>query len=161
MCWITLHKERAIPKIADKDIKTFKVSLRKDNGTVVPYYFNDIETYAECDKKTQDPLKICFTGKYWTIETGYHSYSKELWYATRGIVCIFAHCKTGCGKMMSYYPDTPKDKLVLIECTIPEGCTYYENEFGEIVSDTIRIDKIISLEEMTESVYKSEYDVNL
>lgn len=153
MCWITLHKERAIPKIADKDVKTFKVGLRKNNGTVVPYYFKDIETYTDGDKKTQDPLKIGFTGKYWTIETGYHSYSKELWYTTRGIVCIFAHCKAGCGKMMSYYPDTPKDTLVLIECTVPEGCTYYENEFGEIVSDTISIDKIVCLEEITESEY--------
>ena len=47
--------------------------------------------------------------------------------------------KTKEGLVLDYYDF---ENIVRVDCIIPEGSVYYENENGEFVSDIIRIDSI-------------------
>ena len=94
------------------------------------------------------------------IENGFHSYSSEntdiahrKMYNTEGFAML-----TKDNSLLDYYgegyltndnepikvgwskdPVNLEDKLYVVKCIIPKGSTYYENDKGEIVSDTIII----------------------
>ena len=147
MCWITYDKTRSHQIKAEKDIKVFKIVEPVDENIVKPYYMYQTgmvymvgmtyttEMYEPVDQK----------GTY-VIEIGFHSYGKDCPMAfTDKTNLIFTHLievfsKNDKNVRIGRY-ETHFD-IGVINCTIPKGATYYENENGEFVSDSIRIDSI-------------------
>ena len=156
MCWTTYKEELAKARIADKDIKVFKV-CRKINEQIVSFYMGKEYDVGETYRGKFNPSETENVFNH-GIKTGFHSYNPENTVIKKR-------------KSSSTFDDEDDDvdwddfnwievfdmdrhhldhfvkteNVVRVECTIPEGSTYYENENGEIVSDTIRIDSFHDL----------------
>jgi hypothetical protein len=139
---------------AAEDIRTRKiVSLDLKTNNYVPYYcrkskvvyevgntyYASIHTYPVKDDCTCD----C------NIHEGLHSYDWNVpfrkergkWYKTR------IH---GWSLVFMDYIDHRSDEHttpVMVECIIPKGTLYYKNHQGEIVSEALKIVKIIDVDE--------------
>ena len=161
MCWCTHSELCATEKVAKEDIKTFKVCLGLNNGnrSVLPYYFHSSSgayeignTYKQTDGiQTRKPYdKLAYT----EINEAFHSYrfdntlftlENHYFYGNREGVSIYHHD--------TYYKrhidmlSSITFPLRFVKCTIPKGATYYENEIGEIASDQIRIDSIMTIDD--------------
>ena len=146
MCWTTYNKDYTVKKIAEKDIEVFKI-IHDDN---TPYFQEGItyEVGKICPTVKIDVIeRICNEGvadniASFRIFEGYHSYSKEncyleehewVKYCTRLVRRKSDNAVTICyyGKLDGEYK--------LADFIIPKGTTYYENEYGEIVSETIKM----------------------
>ena len=134
MCWDGLNK----PIVAEEDIKVFKICLKQTGKTLMSYfrtfvYEVGVEYSATFGIEIEDFGEIA-------IYEGLHSYSTE---------CpIKFDTYIGKNRFIDYYP--PNESIVKVECVIPKGATYYENENGEIVSDTLRI---VSCSTLPNNVY--------
>lgn len=140
MCWTTRKAKLAKQKIADRPIRVFKVCQTINEGTsVVPYFYCFNIEYKTGDTYTinlNEP-SFEFDTLVYTIQKGFHSYnSAKNTILTANHVIVSVRCERG--YRIGYYEKCKH--LVKVDCTIPKGSTYYENEIGEIVSDTIRID---------------------
>ena len=156
MCW---EGKKADHKIAIKDVKVIKVVYvkegKKDNKCYAPY-----TGYKYTINKLYKTKPLVITGRFSKssiIERGFHSFSMNVdisfeerhqyLYAPYDLYTI-------CGykfydNIENIYPVTiiegvrekvvGKFKLKLLECIIPEGTEYYENEYGEIVSNKLII----------------------
>lgn len=160
MCWSTNFPELAAPKTAKKPIKVYKVCKKRPNSDIIiSYYMNHEykvgETYRmAADFEVIDYDEVEPTRPYYEINAGFHSYSHEktkvkMTYHYNGddrklIEVLFGdqNCTIDYFKVSHY--DTID--IVRVECTIPEGSTYYENANGEIVSNAITIDSITTIE---------------
>ena len=156
MCWITYIEELAKARTADKPIKTFKI-CRKSDEQVVSFYMGKEYDVGETYSGKFDPSEtenIFNNG----IKTGFHSYNSENTIVKkRKMFSTFDNEDDdadwddfswievfGMDRFhLDHFMNT--EDVVLVECTIPEGSTYYENENGEIVSDAIRIDSFNNL----------------
>ena len=128
MCWTT-KKGNLKPKVAKRNIKVIKVLDEKNFSPVYPhkYFLNKQEEKVNINiqQVTHPDYKI----KYF-INSGYHSYSKK-----------YKVTKTNFGLILKY-KDIIKNWEVELNLKtqnfiIPKGATYYLNEHGEYVSDTI------------------------
>lgn len=138
MCWVTDKLPEL--KIAEKDIATLKVVLKKDDMLIPYFQYNDF--YYKLDKLSPlVTLKVetLVNYKRYIIETGYHSYSESYSY-----------------EISSYYIEINNDiyrndtfmglfnySCCLVSCIIPKGTKYYVNERDEYVSEQIIIKNII------------------
>jgi hypothetical protein len=152
MCWIsnTLNM-----KVAEHDIKTYKILL-KNTGYAQRWF--DVqykspfmsETYVMGMMHMSDikPIQMKDDSGY-IIEKGIHSYSNDVTFKKHerypGVNVFMLNgekmpylCENDCRRNMShliiYEP-------VVVECTIPKGASYYENEKGEIVSTQLVAEK--------------------
>lgn len=131
MCWTskTLKKQ-----IATEDIKVFKLG-NVISGAFLSYY--QLFAYDVKRLYKTDIHPVCDNDKYY-IFNGYHSYNPK---TCRYVKSNFT------GQWMvffdSYFLDGFNSRCSPVECTIPKHSEYYENEFGEIVSNQIIINKII------------------
>lgn len=182
MCWIqyTNNGEQLQKIEATEDIHVFKVALVERNGDVIPYYimassmrYKEGQTYqSDLDEPHCRPYSLL---SYYFINFGLHSYSTKKCMVKVGNKLKFEDpianstvsrirvytIKDGAllnGFTPRYYKN---EKLAIMDCSIPKGAFYYENNFGEIVSDTIRIDKITIIEDKTtlpdDCEYKFDY----
>lgn len=152
MCW--LSKVEKIPRTAGEDIPVYKVMwLPYEEGKFYSYY-NEMEyevrkVYSMEDFKPENAEFILF-GYSMRIDEGFHSYNKDKTKIYDRLFCWEIQGSTECFPMYSrdiiLTPPTDckyKD-IVAVKCIIPKGSTYYENEYGEIVSDKIMVtDEII------------------
>ena len=147
MCWETIEKKHTQPKVARKTIKVFKLVAKNVYGYGYTPYFMDMSdvvykrgcTYTHGKPLVlHDPGAFCGTSYY--INEGFHSYNSSkvvldqhwsyydvVWSATRD-----GH------KLCPYsIPPSWRPPLYKMQCIIPKGTTYYENQYGEIVSEAI------------------------
>ena len=157
MCWITYFTKHGTPIKAENDVKVFKVCTIDRDGYAIPYYmhFNSRLKYEkgvtyhlpiklEIFKNSTELLSLGgFHADY-----GFHAYSSQ-------------HCQYG--KSGEYILTSDIEVLTvsdvddkhrcdcyrpqyygnaILECSIPEGTIYYENENGEIVTEVLRVDNI-------------------
>ncbi len=126
MCWIT-EIGKPVSHKARKDIICYKI-VPTPNSEVIyskifhfEYHFGKLYK-TDLGKVTQHPY-------YYSIEEGFHSY-KELPILWRN---MYITAKSGFYNI---------HKNIIIECIIPADSTYYGNEFGELVSDSIIVKSI-------------------
>ena len=130
MCWITFVKP--VKKVAKEDIKVYKI-LRKYGNRITSPVRKTMEWEIGKLVDLRKPLyyrggNIC---NAWILKEGFHSlidcpvlvptYCGKEWTIEKNDKCLFQ-----CDRGESVY-----------ECVIPAGSTYYENEYGEVVSDRL------------------------
>ena len=135
MCWITDKLPEL--KIAEKDIATLKVILKK-NSILIPYFqYNNL-----CYKLNKlSPLVILeietlVNYKRYIIEAGYHSHSES---------CSYEISSDYIEINNDIYRGYGRDSIscCLVSCIIPKGTKYCVNEHNEYVSEQIIIKNII------------------
>ena len=119
MCWFGLNKSI----VAEKNIKVFKICLKK-KGKILSYY-NEFVYEVGAEYSATFGIRIKDFGRI-AIYEGLHSYSSDccLKIYKEGIYCDWF----GRG-----------EPIVKVDCIIPKGAIYYENEKGEIVSNRLEI----------------------
>lgn len=129
MCWTT--KEKPVLKIATEDIKVKKVlTINMDS----PYYPKKWEANKVYELKY--PIKPFRWGVEWGIERGFHS-----------CVNIYEHFRNGSKYLssrrtfnwMTFTISTFILPVRVFNAVIPKGSEYYENEYGEMVSNQLKI----------------------
>jgi hypothetical protein len=149
MCWET--KKCIKPHIADKDLHVYKICLRYYNYGALPYFQKAREFYEE--GKTYDadhfdkprPLIPLYSDHYiYEIYHGMHSYSCKCQLMqgaiTNGVNLVLVTPLSPKGVIAHY---NTKLNIILALCSIPKGTTYYVNENGEYVSESIKMDKFL------------------
>lgn len=133
MCWIAYDIEELNPKIAEDNIPVEKLVKVTDKGVCysayygVPYEMNNI--YRERINKSIR-----------AIHDGFHSYKECKFVIRNGNIFINSHNHNPVFALDRWF----KDELAyninfgIMFCIIPKGCTYYENQRGEVVSDAIK-----------------------
>lgn len=165
MCWVYYNFISKPPQKlrATKDIRAFKIAFVDEHGTVIPYYYSDLLVYEE--KKSyhsslDEPILLISesendTLSHYIINHGLHSYNAEK--------CKFVIRKTSATTLSIVVLDNSETflgsfnigqiltgKLTVMDCSIPKDSAYYENEYGEMVSDALRIDKMTIVDLNTE-----------
>jgi hypothetical protein len=149
MCWQSFRKP--VKKIAHKNINVLKILFFDDsNNSIISYfynfkyeenviYFEKIDDYFIVDKYDD----VLYRPRYllYRINKGFHSY-KNIKFEFR-FPLLFAYNNNG--NFLERYNINTEMRVAL--CSIPEGSEYYENENGEIVSNSIIINKVISIED--------------
>lgn len=131
MCWKSYKYSDKKCRIAETDIKTFKIlSLRKH--TLRSYYQNYNYTIGKLNSVNSLEL-----GGNKILE-GFHSYdlNNDCLLIVDGIVV-----QGKGGEFLDCY--IYANHIVKVECIIPKGSEYYENSLGEIVSNKLIIDSIV------------------
>lgn len=134
MCWDGKDKKQ----IAEKDIAVFKIvrkkkSLLKERNTFLSYYY---QKHWNLNKKQESEIVKQQSNYKDSIEIhiGLHSYDSSMIRIVKDHM-IF--------QIYSYISPVPLDSFLYTEnlykmdCIIPKGSIYYENEHGEIVSDVL------------------------
>lgn len=161
MCWTNIKNEILI---ANTDIHVFKIArIKKSDNKVHPYFIlnSDIEyvvnktyrcsTNGFCFKSIcQDSItydsdtKELVYEKY-AVNKAMHSYSVEnirLFHAYNTTMYAGTHETTPQSQnVIAYY--SARNAVIML-CTIPKGTRYAINTVGEIVSDEINVEKIIT-----------------
>ena len=160
MCWFGYITDRHVAK---EDMKVFKMLYREPDSfknfdkdfvrTYKPPYYTG--AYKLGEMREVNGLGIFPTPKpydwYWSeceklkkykIEEGLHCYSldkcKCVWDAPYGRII------NGMKGMIQHYPrEDFKGVLRKVLCVIPKGTVYWENQYGEIVTE-----KLIPIEEL-------------
>lgn len=117
MCWES--NKLPVRRIAKKDIYVYKIveSIDKFNCISAVKYFQ----YQYNKIYTQEsPIAFDSKENVWAIKEGFHSYKTLL-------------------KAKADYHKLHIDYYIIVQCIIPKGSTFYENENGEVVSDSIVI----------------------
>lgn len=133
MCWKTKNIENTIRQTATKNIVVYKV-LNK----------HGISTFQEQKyimNKETEPLYVYpeindgHLGE-WYIFEGHHSYRCKPFQTKKGKICFG-------NKGSLRYQSYKKSKINIHTAIIPKGTCYYENEYGEVVSDSIIVTDMI------------------
>lgn len=159
MCWITYFSKHGTPIKAEKDVKVFKVCAIDKDGYAIPYYMYPV-FYKEYKKgetyHLPDELKIfensptSYRSSGFHADYGFHAYSSEhCQYGKSGenILTSDIEVLTVSSVEDKHRCDYYRPQFygnAILECSIPEGTTYYENENGEIVTEALRVDNIIT-----------------
>ena len=120
MCWKS--NNFISPKIATNDIEVYKILRVLDESIISPCF----DFYWKLG--IQYEINICFKDKKTIIHEGFHSlreYPKAdnyNWYITND---------------KHLFIKFTNDRI--FKAVIPEGSIYYENEYGEIVSNKLKI----------------------
>ena len=135
MCWTGEN----IPQIAEKDIKVIKaVHYDRIKGIITSAYCNFHYKISSTYSNMQLGIKERVDGTI-SISTGFHSYNpnKITFKKTFGVTEI---------RSKAFYLDHFCVSFICkLNCTIPKGATYYENKYGEIVSNKLRVDSLESI----------------
>lgn len=148
MCWKS--KTEPIKMVADKDIHVFKIANSPCTSLgVFPYFynFNEIcykegETYFQ-RMAANEPYYGLF--KEYIINLGFHSYALNnirLMGARSREIPLVATCAK---KATSMHTSQKYNiyGLAIMLCVIPKGATYYVNSVGEIVSNKLKVERIL------------------
>lgn len=141
MCWRGVKGNR---KIAEHDIKTRKVLMYDSVRDRLTAFYHDEFVYEFGKLYKQEINEIdcdydIFVGNHIAIQEGFHSYNYQ-----RPITKSLT--ETTIYSVLATYRTRIKTLIpTLVECTIPKGSVYYENDCNEIVSNCLVIDSIIGL----------------
>lgn len=133
MCWVSTE---AIRQVAKEDIKVFKIGENHEGMFCSMYKgfeYQLNQLYTSCiDIESQD-YNNRFVGSQ-----GFHSYDPSIVHLkiSKNNEILRWEVKTIHGRL-DY--DTDGINNVKAECVIPKGSVYYENDFGEIISNQIII----------------------
>lgn len=154
MCYLAskeVDKEGCIRRIADKPIKVVKVMA----GEGRPYFRTDKGIGFYCEGHTYTSrLGVATThGDHIEIEEGLYSYDLEgvEWKIgfdekVRNRIPNIIFTAKGSGLVSVYLMgDEDCGGTSLAFCEVPAGSVYYMNRHGVIVSDTLKVDKIVDL----------------
>ena len=141
MAWKTYKKDCLVPLRAEENIPIIKVCEYDQNGRLLspvypkPYHFNK-KYHSEIDNPEETIFEDETIGY---IDKGLHSFNKnkvnldESYFNGDFIVVKYT-----AGNDTAYIVETHKFHIpVFVEGYIPVGSTYYENEYGDIVSNAI------------------------
>lgn len=142
MCWKSNEKKAS--QIAGEDILVYKIMLRNPDSKMFwsLYYKMGYElgkVYTTC---IDDPL---YAKNIMTIRKGFYSYDDKKTEISEGPNSWHINPKDNKYGFLdivvcpSDFLDNEYKELVAVECIIPKGACYYENELGEIVSDRIMV----------------------
>ena len=149
MCWET--KKCIKPHIADKDLHVYKICLRHYNYGALPYYQPGKAFYAEGKTYDADQFDAPYPShcnyNIYEIYHGMHSYSCECQIKQYGEIPSNVCPYIDGGGYLGHY--SMNLNLLLVLCSIPKGTTYYLNEKGEYVSESIKMDKFLVLTKST------------
>jgi hypothetical protein len=106
---------------------------------------NDIEVYKILRVLNESISSPCFSGFNWKLGIQYEA--NVCFKDTKRIIHEGFHSLRECPKTDKYRWLTIDNKDIFIKCTndrifkavIPKGSTYYENEYGEIVSNKLKL----------------------
>lgn len=153
MCWVNKVNETFV---ANTDIHVFKIARLKGSDDKVYPYFMDVSGIEYVENETYRcgangfVLELVYRNglKKYMVHKAMHSYSVKnirLLHAYNTFIYIGTHKTTpqshdviACSL---YYH---ANDVAIMLCTIPKGTRYAVNTVGEIVSDEIHVDKIIS-----------------
>lgn len=137
MCW----RGKNIKKKAVEDIHVFKIGTYVDETCATSYFQRFL--YEVGGKYRSEIVLKRNAGDRITINEGLHSYSffKTAIAGTKNSLIV----RSGLDYLETYPTTTFGVELAKIYCTIPKGAIYFENEFGEIVSNELVIDRIKKL----------------
>ena len=146
MCW---RSKNAVKQVAKEDIKTFKVGMKMGDNYFKSYYFTHL--YKPLQKYETEMCVLDTKEDGFAITHGFHSYDPEFCKISLGKIVIgkcwdVFYVNKETMKLLNWYTDF-LCKLLVAECIIPKGTTYYENEHGEIVSEAIIIKQLKPIEE--------------
>lgn len=163
MCLTIRDKNFNSKKIAENDFLTYKVVKVCDeiDEKIVRSYYYDYFVYGKIDadgifhpKEIQniDIEAREHMGKV-DVENAYHSYSGNIifnsFYCDDGIFTIRVKYDTSLGDFYYSFHDVSFSyDIAVMECIIPKGTEYFENEFGVIASENIKPIKIHRVENM-------------
>lgn len=153
MCW---SSKKAIAKIANEDIECFKLMLQDESNIIYSFYE---EFIYELNKLYKTDIELIKTNKntYNVILQGFHSYSNKVKYEINNInfnntVKLYIFTDKTRINLTNIYAKYSyllakgmPARLVIANCVIPKGSTYYINENEEIVSNQIMIKSIKEL----------------
>lgn len=130
------------PQIVKENKKVYKIMSYKGNvGELESLYFSKKyeigKEYVE-DIEMESPNNLrC----YYSIRKGFHSYSTEKTYLNERDKrwLVWSKFDDIAIDVINLENVDFDENLVVAECVIPKGSKYYENEYGEIVSDHIII----------------------
>ena len=134
MCWTGI----AAPIVAENDIVCHKI-VRKSNwqhNIYLPYFRYMFTNMTYEIGKTYE-AKITTSGNLYRevdIHEGLHCYdsSNKIMVSKYGLTPI--NSTVGC---TYFYENRP----VTLKCVIPKGTKYYENKYGEIVTEKLKVIK--------------------
>ena len=117
MCWKTIYRKSKKPHIAKRNIKVFKVVIiekNKEGNTIIRPKYRSKKLIYELNKQYDTQISIEEYTYLAIITKGFHSYAYRLLkYKGTG------YCEA------------------IMHCVIPKGTTYYLNEYGEYVSESL------------------------
>jgi len=132
MCWVSKTLKK---RIATKDIKTFKVGDVIDDQ-LKSYYQDFFYDFNLLYSTNVEPDYIHPYFHY--ILNGFHSYNFKKCKYFKDKFTNMLSVKSSRIVIDKYYSSAS-----VVECIVPKGTEYYENEYGEIVSNQIIINKIL------------------
>ena len=145
MCWVGKVNDK---KIATEDIKTRKI-VDKFKGSYYGYFQEWFE--YELGKEYNTKVTPRDGSKYGiVIEAGLHSYAWdiEMKQLCGGDIKVKSLRHLG---GQTIYQNNGKyggnHKIAVIECTIPKGTAYWENQVGEIVSEKLILEEATYVED--------------
>ena len=152
MCWNTKIERFSKQKTADCDIPCFKVChVGSLTGKAIsPYHYKIYEEGVTYTEQMDEPEHLSPKGPFkslhdnWNISKGLHSYkgeNVEVKFEKYKKLIIARRFTSDTGHSYTYRRLCIEYRIV--KCVIPKGAHYYENEKGELVSDSL---KVISVE---------------
>ena len=143
MCWYS--KKEPIKKVAENDVPCFKVVQLNDDGSLVSVYFGKVYKPRRIYKhKNIIPKKIVYKSfNEYRIREGLHSYATDVEIITGMQSFVMEYGLVKVGRIPLWFSNNYK--FAKVNCIIPMGAEYYENEQGEYVSTKL---KVIGYEEL-------------
>lgn len=137
MCWTC--RINPIKQIAQEDFTVYKTLVYGNSK-----YYNYHYTLGKLEVLSKD-IEVIWNAPYFEIFEGFHSYR-----VSKAIQAMDLHNRYRLyfnDNYNDWYLDTvnPYDSVKLYECTIPKGSIYYDNGFGEVVSNQIIINKLMDI----------------
>lgn len=131
MCWIGKNN----PQIATEDIKVFKIFEYKNGELLSPVMLmgwkrGKLASHVEIPDSSTLYLR--------NIGKGYHS-CRDLKIVPNHFNDISIIREAFFSPIHGLLIMRKKERFIMLTCIIPKGTKYYENEYGEIVSETIKI----------------------
>ena len=147
MCWVGKLEDK---KVATEDIKVKKI-LDKFMGFYYAYYQEWFEyKLGEVYETTVEPRVHNFIEGAYLIDNGFHSYAWDIEMKQLCAGDIKVRSLRHLGGQTIYQNNGRyggDHKIAVMECTIPKGTVYWENQVGEIVSEKLILEEEIYVED--------------
>ena len=124
MCWMS--KVEPVRMVAESDIKVYKV-LSKRKGHIESPIYNEFRWKVGEVRKCDSEIVVSFNRFYWLIRKGFHSVR------SCPVVEGYKWRSSDSGEALFMLDSCD----YVYECVIPAGSVYYENEWGDVVSDAL------------------------
>ena len=135
MCFIGIKPPGNISNITEEPIEVYKVLRKNSLGELyAPYIYGFNYMLGKIYETTIEFLDI--SERHIKIGKGFHSYSKEC-ISTLNTEWVGVASITGGTKLLGFVISIRS--YTVVKCIIPKGATYYENKYGEIVSNKLQI----------------------